>query len=160
MREKCNVPNTRSTLNKTLTFAHKSILSDCKRNTHRRGVRFHRFVLFVSFVTLFPRSVSLSLPLPLLVFIPVESSFHNNHHFSAVCPFYCALSVWNNERVWKCLIKSNKSPCDLFLLFFSPWKMFGTRGESSRFYYYYSPCSMSVPNTHTLGPAKVSLAKL
>lgn len=27
-------------------------------------------------------------------------------------------SAWNNERVWKCLIKSNKSQCDLFVRFF------------------------------------------
>lgn len=153
MREKCNVPNTRSTLNKTLTFAHKSILSDCKRNTHRR-VRFHRFVLVVSMA----RPLSLSLSLPLFEFIPVGSSFHNNHHFSAVCPFYCTLSVWNNERVWKCLIKSNKSQCDLFLLFFGVKNVRHTGWKQSLLLLLFTVLDECAK--HTLGLAKVSLAKL
>lgn len=127
MSEKCNVPNAvRSTLNKTLTSRqHKSNLSDSRIAANSRRHAFDSTDLSGS-QFLFPSS-----------FRSRRST--NNHHFSipwAAVPLGVC-SIWNNECVWKCLIKSNKSLCDLFVqLFFSLsssklWKMWAALGRTS-----------------------------
>lgn len=135
MSEKCNVPNAfRCTLNKTLTFRqHKSNLSESRRVKQSPPcVRFHRFVLVAICISILVRIPS---------FHKQSSFFYTLSARSIVCVCVCVSSIRNNECVWKCLIKSNKSLvrfiCTVFFsLHFQAMKNVNSAGVNKQFLFF------------------------
>lgn len=130
MRVKCNVPNALDPrLIKHWLFArslsHTHTHPSCQSAANIATPALYRVLLSNVNSEHWTRSIfpiRSSSGLRLLFFF--RATFPSDRHFttiiifSAEAPLLLLCTVWNNERVWKCLIKSNKSPCDLFVHFF------------------------------------------